>query len=200
MKKPNNWDNVQPAAVGYTREKLPAGGYEAKIINAAVLPNSNGSESLAVQVDITAGEFKGFFKRDFDNNPYDNRKWRGVARFFVPKDDGSKEDERTTAIFKAMTEAVEKSNPNYKWNWDEKSLKGLKVGIMVREKEYDHNGYHGFTHDIFRFTDIKIIKDGKFDIPKAKYLNGSAPAQQEPPQGYGDPPPELEAAVDEYPF
>ena len=216
MRRPNNWDYVKPAVGGYTRENLPAGGYEARIINAAVLTNSNGSESLAVQVDITAGEFKDFFKRDFESNPYDNKKWRGTARFFVPVDDGSDKDERTKGIFKAMTDAVEASNPGYKWNWDEKTLKGLKVGIMVRDKEYfiEDSGAHGFTHDIYRFVGINVIKEGKFTIPKPKLLNGGAggtsdsggsqPAQsyqppqssQVPPQGYGDPPP----ALGDYPF
>ncbi len=180
-------------------KRFPAGGYEAKILNAEVVRNKNGSESLAVSIDVTAGEFKDFFKTDYSSNPFDNKKWRGVARFFLPKDDGSKDDERTKSSFKAMTEAVEKSNQNYQWNWDEQSLKGLKVGILVRDREYEAGK---FTHDIFAFTDIKIIKNGEFPIPKPKYLNGNAPSaapsvpDAPPMPSDSDAPP----ANDDYPF
>lgn len=188
IRKPNNWDSVQASALGYKREQLPPGGYEAKIVGTAVLVNnSNGAESLAIQVDITVGEFAGFFKRDYNNNPYENKKWRGVARFRCPNDDP---DDKGNSIFKGMIEAIEKSNSGYTWNWEEKSLKGLKVGILVRDKEYDFNGNHGFSSEIFAFTDIKIIRDGNFETPKPKLLNnGSTPLQVAPPNSYGDPPP-----------
>ena len=50
MKKPSNWNDVKAAG---ERVKLPAGGYEAKIINAKVLnyDGSNGSyERLEIAV------------------------------------------------------------------------------------------------------------------------------------------------------
>ena len=174
MKKPSNWNDVKAAG---ERVKLPAGGYEAKIINAKVVnyEGSNGSyERLEIAVDITAGEYKDYYKQDFDSNTRDDRKWRGVARFYVPTDDGSEKDEYTKSVLKSVTDALEDSNKGYHWDWDETKLKGLKVGILVRDKEYEVDGRHGFSPEIFRFTDINRIKEGKFTVPKQKLLKGSS--------------------------
>ena len=174
MKKPSNWNDVKAAG---ERVKLPAGGYEAKIINAKVVnyDGSNGSyERLEIAVDITAGEYKDYYKQDFDSNTRDDKKWRGVARFYVPTDDGSEKDEYTKSVLKSVTDALEDSNKDYHWDWDETKLKGLKVGILVRDKEYEIDGKHGFSPEIFRFTDINRIKEGKFTVPKQKLLNGSS--------------------------
>ena len=89
MKRPNNWDNVRAAG---EREKLPAGGYEAQIINAKVASytGQNGTyERLEIAVDIISGDYKNYFQEDYDNNPREDRKWKGMARFYVPTDDGS---------------------------------------------------------------------------------------------------------------
>lgn len=174
MKKPSNWNDVKAAG---ERVKLPAGGYEAKIINAKVVnyDGSNGSyERLEIAVDITAGEYKDYYKQDFDSNTRDDKKWRGVARFYVPTDDGSEKDEYTKSVLKSVTDALEDSNKGYHWDWDETKLKGLKVGILVRDKEYEIDGKHGFSPEIFRFTDINRIKEGKFTVPKQKLLKGSS--------------------------
>ncbi|MGN1338836.1 MAG: hypothetical protein ACI4WS_00955 [Oscillospiraceae bacterium] len=178
MKKPSNWKEVKAAG---ERVKLPAGGYEAKIINAKVVSydGSNGSyERLEIAVDITAGEYKDYYKQDFDNNTRDDKKWRGVARFYVPTDDGSEKDEYTKSVLKSVTDALEDSNKGYHWDWDETALKGLKVGILVRDKEYDIDGKRGFSPEIFRFTDIKRIKEGKFTVPKQKLLKGFSEASE----------------------
>lgn len=174
MKKPSNWNDVKAAG---ERVKLPAGGYEAKIINAKVVnyDGSNGSyERLEIAVDITAGEYKDYYKQDFDSNTRDDKKWRGVARFYVPTDDGSEKDEYTKSVLKSVTDALEDSNKDYHWDWDETKLKGLKVGILVRDKEYEIDGRHGFSPEIFRFTDINRIKEGKFTVPRQKLLKGSS--------------------------
>ena len=116
MKKPSNWNDVKAAG---ERVKLPAGGYEAKIINAKVVnyDGGNGSyERLEIAVDITAGEYKDYYKQDFDSNTRDDKKWRGVARFYVPTDDGSEKDEYTKSVLKSVTDALEDSNKDYHWD------------------------------------------------------------------------------------
>ena len=195
MKKPSNWNDVKAAG---ERVKLPAGGYEAKIINAKVVNygGSNGSyERLEIAVDITAGEYKDYYKQDFDSNTRDDKKWRGVARFYVPTDDGSEKDEYTKSVLKSVTDALEDSNKDYHWDWDETKLKGLKVGILVRDKEYEIDGKHGFSPEIFRFTDINRIKEGKFTVPKQKLLKGSSGTSAAASSGD-----DSAASVDDYPF
>ena len=195
MKKPSNWNDVKAAG---ERVKLPAGGYEAKIINAKVVnyDGSNGSyERLEIAVDITAGEYKDYYKQDFDSNTRDDKKWRGVARFYVPTDDGSEKDEYTKSVLKSVTDALEDSNKDYHWDWDETKLKGLKVGILVRDKEYEIDGKHGFSPEIFRFTDINRIKEGKFTVPKQKLLKGSSGTSAAASSGDAG-----AASDDDYPF
>ena len=195
MKKPSNWNDVKAAG---ERVKLPAGGYEAKIINAKVVSydGSNGSyERLEIAVDITAGEYKDYYKQDFDSNTRDDKKWRGVARFYVPTDDGSEKDEYTKSVLKSVTDALEDSNKDYHWDWDETRLKGLKVGILVRDKEYEIDGKHGFSPEIFRFTDINRIKEGKFTVPKQKLLKGSSGTSAAASSGDAG-----AASDDDYPF
>ena len=195
MKKPSNWNDVKAAG---ERVKLPAGGYAAKIINAKVVnyDGSNGSyERLEIAVDITAGEYKDYYKQDFDSNTRDDKKWRGVARFYVPTDDGSEKDEYTKSVLKSVTDALEDSNKDYHWDWDETKLKGLKVGILVRDKEYEIDGKHGFSPEIFRFTDINRIKEGKFTVPKQKLLKGSSGTSAAASSGD-----DSAASDDDYPF
>ena len=196
MKKPSNWNDVKAAG---ERVKLPAGGYEAKIINAKVVSydGSNGSyERLEIAVDITAGEYKDYYKQDFDSNTRDDKKWRGVARFYVPTDDGSEKDEYTKSVLKSVTDALEGSNKDYHWDWDETSLKGLKVGILVRDKEYEVDGKHGFSPEIFRFTDINRIKEGKFTVPKQKLLKESSGTSAAASSGSDS----AASSDDDYPF
>ena len=195
MKKLSNWNDVKAAG---ERVKLPAGGYEAKIINAKVVSydGSNGSyERLEIAVDITAGEYKDYYKQDFDSNTRDDKKWRGVARFYVPTDDGSEKDEYTKSVLKSVTDALEDSNKDYHWDWDETKLKGLKVGILVRDKEYEIDGKHGFSPEIFRFTDINRIREGKFTVPKQKLLKGSSGTSAAASSGDNS-----AASDDDYPF
>ncbi len=196
MKKLSNWNDVKAAG---ERVKLPAGGYEAKIINAKVVSydGSNGSyERLEIAVDITAGEYKDYYKQDFDSNTRDDKKWRGVARFYVPTDDGSEKDEYTKSVLKSVTDALEDSNKGYHWDWDETSLKGLKVGILVRDKEYEVDGKHGFSPEIFRFTDINRIKEGKFTVPKQKLLKESSGTSAAASSGSDS----AASSDDDYPF
>lgn len=56
---------------------LPAGGYVAKIVSAKVEDYQWGSV-VVVAFDIAEGDFKGFFKKQFDDNPNEDKKWRGV--------------------------------------------------------------------------------------------------------------------------
>lgn len=177
MRQIKDFDKVQ--AAGNPRAKLPAGGYVGKVIGAKVVEynGSNGSfERLEIALDIIEGEYAGYYKADFDNNTNEDRKWRGVCRMYVPTDDGSDKDEITKRIFKGMVVAFEESNSGFHWDWDESKLKGLTVGILVRDKEWSFNGKTGFAPEIFKLTSTEFIRSGKFEIPAAKLLNGSTAA------------------------
>jgi hypothetical protein len=127
------------------------------------------------------GEFSGFFNEEYKNNTYDNKKWKGVLRLYIPKDDGSEKDEWTKRTFKGMTTAFEKSNPGYVWNWDENSLIGKMVGILFRNEEWENDeGKSGWTVRPFRAITVDSVRSEDFRLPKDKPLK-----KNESAGGYG---------------
>lgn len=169
----NKYKGFKSEKMAGPREKLPAGGYVAKIMGAKVEDYSWG-QSLIVSYDITEGEYAGFFKRDRDNNGNADRRWRGNLRMNVPKGDGSEQDAWTVRSFNNFIASVEDSNPAFAWDWDETKLKGKEVGMLVRNREYEINGTRGWTTEASSTTDTASIRSGKFRIPKDKPLKTQA--------------------------
>lgn len=172
MKAIANFDKVQ-AFTG--RDRLPAGGYVARVEGATIV-NYNGVEKLEIAVDIIEGDWAFYFKEQYQNSTQENKKWKGIVRLYVPTGDGSDRDNLNLKILKSVTNSLEDSNANYHWDWDENKLKGLMCGILVRDKEYDFEGRHGFYSEVYAITTVETIKENKFKKPEPKYLNGAAPA------------------------
>lgn len=178
-----------------SRETLPAGGYVAKIVSARVDETKFG-DKLIVAFDIAEGDYRGFFQKDFDNNPVEDKKWRGVLRLNIPADDGSERDEWRKRTFNNFAFALEDSNKGYSWDWDETKLKGKLFGVLFRNKEWAFNGRSGWTTEACNATDVKSIRDGKFKTPKDKALDGGARfSEAAPPATGGDDP-----GTDDLPF
>ena len=169
IRKPNNWNEVQEFS---DRQKLPLGAYVCKVKQVRIQDNNFGDQ-LCMLFDITEGEYAGFFKKDFDGNTAQDRKWRGVLRMWIPNDDGSEKDEITKRGFKGMVTAFEKSNPGYRWDWNENSLVGKQVGILFRNEEWDYNGKHGWAVRPFRAISVDTVRDESFTLPKDKPLSNT---------------------------
>jgi hypothetical protein len=166
IRRPNNWNEVKEFS---DRQKLPLGAYVCKVKRAAVQANEFG-EQLCIVFDIVEGEFSGFFNEEFKNNNSENKKWKGVLRMFIPKDDGSEKDEWTKRSFKGMVTAFEKSNPGYKWNWDEASLTGKLIGVLFRNEEWEYDGKTGWTVRPFRAISVDSVRNEDFRLPNDKPL------------------------------
>lgn len=151
------------------REQLPVGGYVAKILNAEEVTYSWGSV-LEIFFDILEGPYTEFFKKDFDAQQGEDKKWRGKYRLSVPKDDGSEKDGWTKRTFNNAMYCIEDGNPGYHWNWDESTLKGKTVGILFRNEEWEYNGNTGWSTRACALACVGDIKDGKFKMPKDKPL------------------------------
>lgn len=167
--RPSNWDNVQ---VFTDRPKLPVGAYVCRIKRAVVKDGSTGAQ-LCVLFDIEDGEYAGFYEADFNTNTAENKKWRGVLRLFLPKNDGSEKDEWTKSTLKGFVASVEESNRGYYWDWDENSLSGLELGIIFRNEEWDYNGRTGWAVRPFRACSVDTVQDGDYKLPPDKPLKGS---------------------------
>ena len=166
--KPINWDAVRAYA---DSRKLPLGAYVCTI-KQAVVASTNYGDQLCILFDISAGEWAGYYQEDYDNNPRDDRKWKGVLRQFLPKNDESDKDEWAKSLLKGLTTAVEESNRGYSWNWDEKSLAGKEIGILMRNEEWEYNGKHGWAVRPFRAISVDSVEDASYVLPKDKPLKG----------------------------
>lgn len=168
IRKPNNWENVQEFS---ERKTLPLGAYVCRVKQVRVQDNSYGSQ-LAILFDIAEGEHSGFFAHDFETNTLENKKWKGVLRVWLPKDDGSDKDEITKRILKGFVSAFEQSNLGYHWDWNENSLVGKTIGILFRNEEWDYQGKHGWAVRPFKALPAGVVREGSYTIPEDKPLNG----------------------------
>lgn len=161
--------------------KLPAGAYEVKILRAEEQEGTNSSCALCLLFDIAEGEYKDYymnrFKLDKSSTNADKAKYKGVLRLWYPN--GGQYDESNEKKIKTTLERIKRSNNlniDFSKEWDGGALKGCKVGMVFREKEYDYNGSTGFFAEPYGVIELKDLKSGNFTLPKPKYLNGSAPS------------------------
>lgn len=170
MEKPQGYDEAQALTGEY--ETLEAGGYICKIIAAKEEKSKTNKKMLVLALDIAEGEKKDFFKKRFEENKKNNTdptkeiKWPagGTYRQML-------EGDKSVGYLKGLMTSLENSNPNFKWDWDEKKLKNLKCGAIFGEEEYEKmDGSIGTTTKIKFIRTVEAIKEGKFKIPEIKKL------------------------------
>lgn len=165
------------------REILPAGGYVCEIKSAKEEDFSWGSR-LVLAIEVVEGKYAGFFKKDFDSNDREDKKWRGTYRITIPADDGSERDGWTKRTFGNLMYSIENSNPGYHWDWDEKGLKGKKLGVLFRNKEWEMNGRTGWTTEAAGSCTVEDIRENTFRLPKDKPLK-DRPVENQADSGSG---------------
>ena len=129
MIKPANYDNVKAIRNGF--ERLPAGGYVCKIIDAKDTISKNGKPMIVLLLDISNGKYKDYFREQYDRDKQYNveaAKWRGCYYQLY--------DDNNLSRFKGMIEIIQDCNNGYVFDWNEKSLKYKAVGAVFREREY----------------------------------------------------------------
>ena len=161
------------AAPNKEREIIPAGGYVAKV-KAAMVEDTKHGDRLIIYFEVADGDYRGFFQRDYDAQPQEDKKWRGVYRTYLPKEDGSEKDGWSKTTLSGIIWAFEESNPGFHWDWDEAKLKDKTVGVLFRNKEWEMNGNTGWTTQCCKLTDADSIRQGKFKTPKDKPLANQA--------------------------
>lgn len=152
-----------------TTEPLPAGGYVARILKAEEVTYDYGSR-LIISFDIEEGEHKGHFANNYKAQNGEDKRWKGVLRQSIPKDDGSEKDGWSKRSFNNLIWAIEDSNPGYHWDWNEVALKGKLIGVLFRNKEWEMNGKTGWTTECSSTTSVENIRAGKFRVPADKPL------------------------------
>ena len=173
MKQFNGYAETQSYS---TSEKLPVGGYVLKIANVRYEEGQNGnSDRIVFMFDIEEGDYRGFFKKQFDAQTTEDKKWKGTVAVYVPKDDGTEQDGWTKRTFKTIMENIEASNPGYSWNWDENSLKGKLIGGLFADTYTLIDGkeikYVSLVPKNIRNVDC--IRKGNYKLPDPIKKNGA---------------------------
>ena len=155
-------------------ENLPKGAYILKFLSAREEANKNSSGShLAIAFDIAEGEYQGFYKKAFDNDTREDKKWPNDAVIYINCPEDNSEQWVVDNFNKFMT-AVEDSNEGYHWGWDESTLKNKLVGakFCIEQSEYDGKIY---DHTKAKwFIAAKKIRDGKYGkLPNDKLITAS---------------------------
>ena len=167
------FSNYNETKVFTEQPKIVSGGYIAVIMGAEVKTysgNYGSFDKLEISFDIAEGDFKDYYAEQYRNNQNPDRKWKGKISLYIPTDDGSDKDAITKRRFKTTMNAIEESNPGYSWNWDEKSLKGKKCGVVLQDKEWEFNGKTGWTAVPYSICSVESVRNNTFYMPKAKAL------------------------------
>ena len=151
-------------------ERLPKGGYVMQIKDVETCTNRIG-EYLKIAADIYEGDYIQFFAKEYKAQQSEDKKWHCNFLLNIPKDDGSERDGWTKRSFKTFTEALEDSNEGYHFDWDEQKFKGLLIGGLFNEREYESNsGQIRTATNWAGVCSIEKIREGSYKLPKDKLL------------------------------
>lgn len=172
MKPIKDFDKVQASG---DFERLPAGGYVIRIQSAKDDHPQGESENsmLRITYDIAEGPEAGRYKDEEPDNAYRHQFIRSYK-------------EKALGMFKAFTNALEESNPGYKWDWKEAALPGKILGVVIGYEEYEANdGSVKERQRIASCISADRVRQGDYKVPELKKLAGSSkPAPGAVPTGF----------------
>ena len=175
MRQVAGYDGVRGSTGAF--ERIEAGGYVCVIRRAYEEMTKRGNQPmLVIEFDVAEGKYRDYFKDDYERRQrnatgYAQVKWRGTYYQMVLDKDGN-----ANTFFKGMMEAIEQSNPGYKWNWDERSLAGKRIGVIFRDEEYlksDGSGEVGVSAKAAWVRTADEIRKG-IVVPDVKRLSAGA--------------------------
>lgn len=178
MKQIKGYDQINEAG---EFKRLPAGIYGVRITDVVDYPDK---EYLEVYCDIVKGEYADYFKNAVEAGFNDNsRSFRSYTTRALP-------------FFKAFITAVEKSNPGYVWDWNEKGLIGkIVIGVFGEEEYLDKDGNVRVGTKCVEFRSVEAFKEGKIKVPEIKKLQKS-----EEPAPLAAPATAVDIGLDDLPF
>ena len=146
----------------------PVGAYVAEIQDVRFVKGENGQrDRIECFIEITEGEYKNRFHEVYkdQDEKWGNATYRGTFRL-VPPVEGEEGEDWRKRTFESNLWCVEQSNAGYRWDWDEKKLKGKAVGISLRKRLYtgkdkDGNPVDRETVEIGRFEVVDEVRNGK---------------------------------------
>ena len=174
MQKPNGYDDAKEEWGVF--DNPPPGGHILGIIKAEEVKVKNGEHAgepmLALELDIAEGKYKNFF-RDLSEK-------LGKSMYLRHNRMTSQ-----TNYFKGDIKTIEKSNPGFIFNFDEKTLVRKLVAAALREEEYIHAATQEIRSSlkIAFLCSVEDVRKG-IQVPKPKRINMQPSSAQ--PSGVGD--------------
>ncbi len=167
MKVIDNWEEVEAKGMEDFKS-LPIGAYECVIRSASIHKNPmTEKESVKVQVDIASGDYKGYYQKRYNSNTRSDKTWdNNATRYLAYQGENA-------SFFKGFITCVENSNPGYKWNWDEETLKDKKIcGVFQYEEYKTQDGKKGVKVRLNKFRSLDKLKQIEVS-DSVKLLDGS---------------------------
>ena len=163
------WDTTEAKEFG-EYETLELGGHEVTILDVREYTSDiSGNTSLKVSVDVSGTDKQaGFFKKQFDENTAEDKKWpSGAVKYLSLKDE-------QIAYLKGFITAVENSNKGFKFNkageWNQ--LKGKKIaGVFGLEEYTKQDGTVGAATKLIQFRSLDKLSE--IQVPRVRLLNGT---------------------------
>lgn len=140
------YDGFKSEAQGNKFEQLPAGPYEAKILNVKI-DGQEPDQTLVLRLDIIEGEYKDYFTKryqhDKENASQYEARYKGDFKLRIPNDanTNARYPDSDKRRFNDAIWRIEKSNEGYHWDWNEKGLIGKIIGINMQDDEYNGNRF-----------------------------------------------------------
>lgn len=155
MKPIDNFDAIETPN---EYKRLVPGGYICRITKVEDHPDK---QYLKVEYDIADGMYKNYWSDTAERNGW----WGGD--FVKSYREGSK----AIGFFKQFIKAVEDSNNGYVFKWDEQTLAGKLVGLVIGEEEYaKRTGGIGSRMTVNKTVSVATIREGGFAVPKKKEM------------------------------
>ena len=141
------FDGFKSEASGKAYPQLPPGAYVAKI-KAVKIEGQEPDQTLILRLDISEGEYTDYYTKRYMHDTKNEKsmypaKYKGDFRIRIPNPDNKRAmyPESDLKRFNDAIYRIEKSNDVYHWDWNEDGLKGLTVGVSVRQGTYNGSGF-----------------------------------------------------------
>jgi hypothetical protein len=170
MKRIDNWNEIQAVTGG--SEQLPAGVYKCGIVAASAETSKKGQEMLVLALEVIEGDYQGIFSRTCKRKRQFNPQAKWPCNYYQVTEG------EQVGRYKGLTVAIEQSNPGYKWDFDENTLKGKTCACIFREEEFISQ-QDGKVHNATRAYQI---------IPVDEMANATVPPKkcvEQPPAAGG---------------
>ena len=157
-----------------TFELLPKDAYVVRILSAKTAETKSGFNQLVIAFDIAEGQYKDFYKAQYDANSSENKKWPNdaVFRLTIPYDGCQ---DYVVTNWDSFFADLEDSNNGFIFNGDEKALKGKLIGAKMHIEQSEYNG-KVYDHTRMKWTciadDVRNGKAGR--LPDDKLIAGSS--------------------------